>query len=34
MICFESHKIAGEKDKKVIFKIENGDAQGLDETLR
>ena len=34
MIRFESHKIAGEKDKKAIFKIENRDSQGLDETLR
>ena len=34
MIRFESHKIAGEKDKKAIFKIENRDAQGLDETVR
>jgi MEMO1 family protein len=31
---FESHKIAGEKDKKAIVKIENRDAQGLDETVR
>ena len=34
MTHFESHKIAGEKDKKAIVKIENRDAQGLDETLR
>ena len=34
MTHFESHKIAGEKDKKAIVKIENRDAQGLDETVR
>ena len=34
MIRFESHKIAGEKDKKAIVKIENRDAQGLNETVR
>ena len=34
MTHFGSHKIAGEKDKKAIFKIENRDAQGLDETVR
>jgi len=34
MTHFESHKIAREKDKKAIFKIENRDAQGLDETVR
>ena len=34
MTHFESHKIAVEKDKKAIVKIENRDAQGLDETVR
>ena len=34
MTHFESHKIAGEKDKKAIFKIKNRDAKGLEETLR
>ena len=34
MTHFESHKIAGEKDKKAIVKIKNRDAQGLDETVR
>jgi MEMO1 family protein len=34
MTRFESHKIAGEEDKKAIFKIENRDAQGLYETVR
>jgi MEMO1 family protein len=34
MSHFESHKVAGEKDKKAIIKIENRDAQGLDETAR
>ena len=34
MTHVESHKIAGEKDKKAIVKIENRDAQGLDETVR
>ena len=34
MIHFESHKIAGKKDKKTIVKIKNRDAKGVDETLR
>ena len=34
MTHFESHKIAGEKGKKAIVKIENRDAQGLDKTVR
>ena len=34
MTHFESHKIAGEKDKKAIVKIENRDAHGLDEIVR
>jgi MEMO1 family protein len=34
MIRFEYHKIAGDKDKMAIFKIENRAAQGLDEILR
>ena len=34
MTHFESHKIAGEKDKKAIVKIKNRDAKGLNETLR
>jgi MEMO1 family protein len=34
MTHFESHKVAEEKDKKVISKIENRDALGLDEMVR
>ena len=34
MTHFESHKVAEEKDKKAISKIENRDALSLDETVR
>ena len=34
MSHFESHRLAEEKDKKAIIKIENRDTLGLYETVR